>query len=729
MNCIQNKNYVKQNLENYLMHKGIDTKKKFRCLNPMHNDRHPSMSYDKNRYKVHCFSCNADYDIFDVIGLDYGLTNTAEIFNKTYELFGITTDDAYNSHSNKKSMHVNFSFTGKHQKQNNLSTIHNIGNNQLHNIEDFQENGFKPDFKDVIENAHKKLLENKKALSYLQSRGLSLEIIKAYKLGYDIKGHNHLLEAYPQHKSNSQKIGLYRYVFPYLEENEKISYFITEISDRSQIDTFNKKYRKINKGINQNQLESQLFNERYLKMQQVPSVIFICEGIYDALSLEQAGAKAIALMGIGHKRLLSICKTFKPNTTFIISLDNDTAGIQSTNKIKDGLNQLNIPFRVQTLQIGKDINEALQIDKKAFTDYVQKVIVDTNKERQITNEQEKDKYIKASAIYQLQNFTDNKKNKRTVCYPTGFHDLDNSLDGGLYAGLYVVGAISSLGKTTFCLQIADNLAATGTDALIFSLEMAKDEILAKSISRHTFLEGMRQYENISYAKTTRETLNCDLCSQKEIEIMDKALFNYSQYAEHIYIHEGIGDIGVAQIRDAIDQHIKIMQQKPVVFIDYLQILAPYNERFTDKQNIDRSVLELKRISRDFAIPVICISSFNRDNYTTEVNMASFKESGTVEYSSDVLIALQYEGMDWQEGENEKERNKRIRTLTAEIISKSKKRKPQNIQVKILKNRNGQRGETLMNFYPMFNYFEEKAQNTQINENWITTVSTDCCLDY
>ena len=48
-----------------------------------------------------------------------------------------------------------------------------------------------------------------------------------------------------------------------------------------------------------------------------------------------------------------------------------------------------------------------------------------------------------------------------------FEGLDDLLEGGLYEGLYCVGAISSLGKTTFVTQIADQIAAQGTDVLIF----------------------------------------------------------------------------------------------------------------------------------------------------------------------------------------------------------------------------------------------------------------------
>ena len=148
----------------------------------------------------------------------------------------------------------------------------------------------------------------------------------------------------------------------------------------------------------------------------------------------------------------------------------------------------------------------------------------------------------------------------------------------------------------------------------------------------------------------------------------------------------------------------------MVLIDYLQIIAPADVRATDKQNTDKAVLELKRLSRDYSIPIIGISSFNRDNYTAPVNMASFKESGAIEYSSDCLIGLQYDGMDYQEGEADKAREKRIRELMRQAVEDGKAGKPQRIQVKVLKHRNGSKGDAILDFYPMFNYFTDKLKS-------------------
>ena len=143
----------------------------------------------------------------------------------------------------------------------------------------------------------------------------------------------------------------------------------------------------------------------------------------------------------------------------------------------------------------------------------------------------------------------------------------------------------------------------------------------------------------------------------------------------------------------MQEHIAETGQKPVVLIDYLQILAPYNIRATDKQNIDKAVIELKRLSRDYKIPVIAISSVNRMSYKDPMNESSFKESGAIEYSSDVLIGLQFEGCE----------DKDIKPEKAKAMN------PRNIELKILKNRNGAiPGSPInYNFYSMFNYFNEQ----------------------
>lgn len=288
--------------------------------------------------------------------------------------------------------------------------------------------------------------------------------------------------------------------------------------------------------------------------------------------------------------------------------------------------------------------------------------------------------------------------------PTGFEQFDSLLDGGLYPGLYVLGAISSLGKTSFALQVADQIAQGGRGVLIFSLEMSRNELIAKSLSR---LTRLRCEGNIDNAKTTRGILRADF-NPAEHALFARAVQEYRTYAGNLFITEGIGDIGTDAIRHKIERFMSYSGMPPVTIIDYAQILAPADKRATDKQNTDRNITELKRISRDLQTPILAISSFNRENYSEPVNMASFKESGSVEYSSDCLIGLQYAGFDYLKGEKEADHKRRIRERMNEIFSHTAEGQPVDIECKILKNRNGRRGVVKFQFHSRFNLFTERS---------------------
>ena len=85
-------------------------------------------------------------------------------------------------------------------------------------------------------------------------------------------------------------------------------------------------------------------------------------------------------------------------------------------------------------------------------------------------------------------------------------------------------------------------------------------------------------------------------------------------------------------------------------------------------------------------------------------MASFKESGAIEDSSDVLLGAQYAGWDYQDKEKESDRLFRLHFIRQEMDKRAKNGEPQIIQLKILKNRNGARGSVCFEFFQRFNYF-------------------------
>lgn len=326
--------------------------------------------------------------------------------------------------------------------------------------------------------------------------------------------------------------------------------------------------------------------------------------------------------------------------------------------------------------------------------------------KQAANENDDD-FDREAVSYYLNDFLQEiKKNREGQAISTGFEHLDKMFDGGLYPGLYFIGANSSLGKTALTMQIADNVAQSKRGVLVFSLEMSRNELIARTLSRMTFLKSVAEHGNSHFAKTTRGILTGKY-NATEADLIQRSLKEYEEWGHYLHISEGIGNIGIEHIKNKVLNYIEHTGTPPVIVIDYIQILAPYDLKMTDKQNVDKNVLELKRLSRDFQIPVIGISSFNRENYKTPVSMASFKESGAIEYSSDILIGAQYYGWDYQEKEKEPERLMRLNNIREVMNIAAKSGKSQLIQVKILKNRNGVRGDVLFDFYPKFNYFISK----------------------
>lgn len=79
--------YLKSRLPEYLRRHGINPEGHFHCLNPAHPDHQHSMSCSLRDYTVHCPECTASYDIFDLVGLEYGLHDPKARYQKVCELF------------------------------------------------------------------------------------------------------------------------------------------------------------------------------------------------------------------------------------------------------------------------------------------------------------------------------------------------------------------------------------------------------------------------------------------------------------------------------------------------------------------------------------------------------------------------------------------------------------------------------------------------------------------
>jgi len=521
-------------------------------------------------------------------------------------------------------------------------------------------------------------LKGSEGEAYLRRRGITEETMDRFNLGFgrDSKGRPCIF-------------------FPY---NRQGTYYST----RTLSDTETAKHLK--PGLEEAGPEP-IFNEAAL-WQDKPC--FVVESQLCAISIVQEGGFAVAIGGTSGINKIRNLKE-KPSALLILSLDNDEPGQKAQAELADILREKDVPFfEFNVAGDCKDPNELLQKNPAALRGGVAAASEIAEGIINAAQEKERSEYealTTAADFARFEAFL--AANGERPPIPTGFNALDRVLNGGLSAGLYIMGAISSLGKTSWMLNIADNIASAGRDVLYFSLEMSRNELIAKSISRLSFRTVAAVSGPEGDAFSTFEVLNSRgrrSLSFSQNATLEKSFKAYKEGpGKHIWIFEGVGDFGVDAITQRVENHIRITGRTPVVFIDYLQILAPADPRSTDKQNTDKAVVELKRLSAKHDLPVFCISSLNRQNYSEPITMAAFKESGAIEYGSDVLIGIQLYGVGYKPGEKQNEHASRIR----ELVENAEKDPQVSIEVKVLKNRNGGRGGSgRLLFDKKYNFFSE-----------------------
>lgn len=623
----------------------------------------------ENGTKWKCQACGRQGDIFDLAGAIENLDTLPEQIRKLEEIFGLSHE-----RTTSEQRKIN-TFT----KSEPMKTA----------IEEIPE---AVSYSRYFEECHARLHES----DYHTRRGISDETAERFNLGYDF---NWKHPKAPEYTPTSPRL-----IIPISEH----TYLARDI--REHIPETEEEYKKSK--VKGTETPIWTFNRQAIENPSKP--VFIVEGELDAMSIEQAGGIAVALGSInGVYGFLSLLEGKRIDQPIIISLDNeDNPNIEKAiTTLEAGLDEAGLLHtRAEGNPQYKDANEMLVADEKGLAKMIRENERNAEALAGAKAIEIRDNYIKANSVYfDVPNFINGVfDNANTPPTPTGFKKLDEVLEGGIREGLIFIGALSSLGKTTFACQLIDQIARhQKKDALIISLEMSKYQLMAKSISRETLIYTKEAGKSSELAKSNlgiTDGTRYEKYSKEEHFVIENAQSRYCDFAEHLFIKEGQGDIGTAQIRKWIEEHIRVTGNTPIVLVDYLQIMAPPKERMTDKQVIDYNVMELKRISRDFKTPVIAISSINRSNYLTPIDFESFKESGAIEFSADIVIGLQLACLEepiFNSGTQTKIQEKRER------INQAKADMPRKIQAVILKNRNGQTGDKInYAYYQKYNLFEE-----------------------
>lgn len=598
----------------------------------------------KDGHGLKCFKCSFSGDIIDLYQqyktVDY---NTA--LSSLAQILGITIDSHFPYHTSSTCC------TGG--TQSDFRAADNKSSTADKNVTaDAAEVREQPADYIGYYNACRQRLNDPVVIEYLKRRGISMETAEKYFLGYDPAWISPTAKSNGKNPPESPRL-----IIP----TSRSHYIARDI--RQQLMDNQKRYAKMNEG------SPCIFNERALYLQDERE-IFVTEGAIDALSVIEIGATAIALNSTSNvDTLLKKLEQKRTGATLILCLDSDSAGRKASSELRAGLQRLNISNITADINGGYgDPNEALTANREAFCEAVREA------KRQAGSKPDNVEYYIDSLMG-----SDIKKFKNSI--KTGYSNLDEYADG-LYTGLYVIAAISSLGKTTFAHQLADQIAAGGNDVLFFSLEQSRLEMVSKSLAR---LTAKKNPDNAVTSLSIRKGYLPKAVQEAAIEYK-------ATVQDRLSIIEGNFNCDISFIGNYIRQYIRRNSSDgndihPVVFIDYLQILQPtetdMGRRQNTKEAVDSAVTELKRLSRELDITIFVISSINRANYLTPIDFESLKESGGIEYTADVIWGLQLQCLHDPVFDNDKKIKEKRR-----IVKEAKGAILRKIELVCLKNRYG-----------------------------------------
>ena len=528
--------------------------------------------------------------------------------------------------------------------------------------------------------SQQRLKDSPEALAYLQKRGISQATAARYALGYDPAWISPTTAARLEAEGNSWRpAATPRIIIP----SGYTHYVARDIRPDDQIPEAGQKYKKMNEG------SAEIFG-LYRAMHSQADNIFITEGAFDALAIIEAGQVAIALNSTSNaEKLIKTLEAEPISATFIICLDNDAAGRKTSAKLQDGLRRLNIScIEADINGPYKDPNEHLTADRPAFEAAIERAIAATAARPD-------------SAIAYIENgglVADIERRRAIGRKPTGFANLDAKIGGGLRPGLFLLGAISSLGKTTFCSQLADGIAAAGNEVVYFSLEQSRLEMVAKCLARETAKIDLE-----------RAVTGGQIMDGYRADIIDQAARNYTAaVGDRISIIEAGMNSDTQYITDYVRNYHKRTGARPVVIIDYLQILnpgeLPNGHRQDKRETVEECLRQLVLLKRELDLTIIAIVSLNRNNYLQPFDFESIKETGLAEYSADAVWGLQLQCLDdpiFTEEKKLKEKRDMVRAAKGAI--------PRKVKLCSVKHR-GQQAiyECNFDYFPQYDLFVPSA---------------------
>ncbi|PHS73488.1 MAG: replicative DNA helicase [Cycloclasticus sp.] len=264
---------------------------------------------------------------------------------------------------------------------------------------------------------------------------------------------------------------------------------------------------------------------------------------------------------------------------------------------------------------------------------------------------------------------------------TGFKDLDDMTSGLQPSDLIIVAGRPSMGKTSFAMNIAENVGIqSGLPIAVFSMEMPGDSLAMRMMSSLGRIDQHKvRTGQLDDDEWPRMQSSINLLAEAKIFIDDTAA------------------LSPIEVRARSRRLMKEHGQLGLIVLDYLQLMqSPSNSesRVAEISDISRS---LKALAKELKVPVVALSQLNR-NLEQRPNkrpvMSDLRESGSIEQDADVIIFI-YRDEVYNEDSPDKG--------SAEII--------------IGKQRNGPIGKCRLTFLGQYTRFENFANDAYIDDEY------------
>ncbi len=263
---------------------------------------------------------------------------------------------------------------------------------------------------------------------------------------------------------------------------------------------------------------------------------------------------------------------------------------------------------------------------------------------------------------------------------TGFAELNRMTTGFGKGDLVILAARPAMGKTSFALNMVQNLMDKGKGVAFFSLEMPAEQLMLRLLSIKTsiFLQKLRLGD---LNDEEQKRLNAAVAEMRRSKL---------------YVDDG-GSVNIHQLRSKLRKLKSKHPEIEMCVVDYLQIMngTGGKDRHLEVSEISRG---LKMLARELEMPIVALSQLNRgleSRHDKRPMLSDIRESGSIEQDADIILFVYRD--DVYLYKEEKEREKAAKADGKEFVSSYVEKEEEEAEIIIGKQRNGPTGHVKLIF--------------------------------